>query len=87
MREIFSAPQFSGDIKDVQPEMRKRINNIIALLRDNPADPSLSAKKLHGIQGSVFRIRIGSYRLVYRITKNEIILLRFRDRKDIYQKL
>lgn len=87
MREIFSTPQFKGDVKDVESEMRKRINAIIAILRDNPADPSLSAKKLHGVQGSIFRIRIGSYRLVYRFTKTQLILLRFKDRKEIYRKI
>ncbi len=87
MREIFITPQFEEDIKVIPSETKARADEIIIRLRENPSDYSLGARKLKGMRTSVFRVRIGSYRLVYRFTSARLILLRIKDRKDIYRSI
>lgn len=41
-------------------------------------------RKLHA-NGSYYRLKIGKYRLGFKLDKGVIILLRFMDRKDIYK--
>ena len=41
-------------------------------------------KKMAG-KGNYFRLRIGGYRLGFKLDNETIILLRFMDRKDIYK--
>ncbi len=41
-------------------------------------------KKIKG-KGAYYRIRIGHYRLGFKLEKNTVILLRFMNRKEIYK--
>lgn len=49
------------------------------------ADP-LGTEKLTGFP-HVFRVRVGSYRIVYKKSKNEVYIVLIGHRKDIYRKL
>jgi len=50
---------------------------------DSIADiPNL--KKLNA-KGNYYRIRVGDYRMGFKIEKNVILLLRFLDRKEMYK--
>jgi mRNA-degrading endonuclease RelE of RelBE toxin-antitoxin system len=84
MRELVVAPRFEKDMEAVPYEIKMRGDIIIQRLLENPLDSSLNIRKLKGLSPATFRVRIGSYRLVYQFTKTKLILLRLRNRKDIY---
>lgn len=65
--------------KDASKELRKldrttqeRMMKALALLRDHPRPPSVTALK--GRQGYL-RIRVGNYRIVYTIKDNQLLVL------------
>ncbi|MCL4357609.1 type II toxin-antitoxin system RelE/ParE family toxin [Patescibacteria group bacterium] len=65
-------------------EIRDKIVEIIDDLRINPVPDE--AKKIKG-SNNIYRIRQGTYRIVYQIYKDEllIIVIRVRHRKDAYR--
>jgi mRNA interferase RelE/StbE len=67
-------------------ELRARVISIINSLYLKPIPDE--AKKIKGSNG-IYRIRQGTYRIVYQIHKNEllIIVIRVRHRKDAYKNL
>ncbi|MBI2577487.1 MAG: type II toxin-antitoxin system RelE/ParE family toxin [Candidatus Wildermuthbacteria bacterium] len=87
MRDLFSTPQFEKDLAKTPREVRSRADNTISILREDPLAHTLNLKKLKGFTPSVYRVRIGSYRLAYSFTKTTLTLHRFRHRKDIYRSL
>lgn len=85
MRDLQVTPQFQKDWRDVPGPIREAVHQTTLALRAFPTDPRLGVKKLQGIHPPVWRIRIGSYRLVYSFTKTAFILHRIRLRKDVYR--
>jgi len=67
-------------------EFRDRVVRIINGLYINPVPDE--SKKIKG-SNNIYRIRQGTYRIVYQIYKNEllIIVIRIRHRKDAYKGL
>ena len=65
-------------------ELRYKIIEIIDALYINPVPDE--AKKIKG-SNNIYRIRQGTYRIVYQIYKNEllVIVIRVRHRKDAYR--
>ncbi len=65
-------------------ELRDKIIEIIDDLYINPVPDE--AKKIKG-SNNIYRIRQGTYRIVYQIYKNEllVIVIRVRHRKDAYR--
>ena len=65
-----------------EPFQSKIINKIYSLVND----PYYNSKKLIG--RDAYRIRIGSYRIIYEINNNELIILviNIGHRKEIYTK-
>jgi mRNA interferase RelE/StbE len=65
-------------------ELRDKIVNIIDNLYIDPLPDE--SKKIKG-SNNVYRIRQGTYRIVYQIYKNELLILviRVRHRKDAYK--
>lgn len=63
-----------------------KILDSLKLLAISPYSDLLQIKKLKG-EESLYRIRIGNYRLVYYIKKNEllVIVIRIGHRKDVYR--
>ena len=66
-------------------QIRARVDAAITRLADNPRPHG--AIKLHGSEEDTYRIRVGGYRVVYRIYDAELVILivRIGDRKDIYR--
>ncbi len=64
--------------------IRDKIIEIIDDLNINPVPDE--AKKIKG-SNNIYRIRQGTYRIVYQIYKNEllVIVIRVRHRKDVYR--
>lgn len=85
MRTLFVTHQFEKDLSKVPKEIRDHADNVLSVLRENPLPQNLNIKKLKGFVLSVYRVRIGSYRLMYSFTKNSLTLHRIAHRKDIYR--
>lgn len=67
-------------------ELRDKVVSIINGLYMNPVPDE--SKKIKG-SNNIYRIRQGTYRVVYQIYKNELLILviRVRHRKDAYKSL
>lgn len=65
--------------------LKQRISNHLQLLSDNPRNPELDIKKIKGYS-SLYRLRIGNYRIVYAIEDEVlvIVIVKIGPRGDIY---
>ena len=63
-----------------------RIIEAIETLCDNPHETS-NTKKMKGYSDNVYRLRVGSYRIIYEIVNNELIIIvvNVGSRGDIYK--
>jgi len=70
-------------IRKLPARTQDRINNAIAGLAENPRPPGV--KKLTARDG--YRIRVGDYRVLYRIDDSEraVIIYRVMGRGDVYR--
>lgn len=66
---------------------RNRILDHIKILSENPKSDELDIKKMQGTENQ-FRLRVGSYRVVYSIFNDKllIIVIRVGSRGDVYKK-
>lgn len=73
-------------IQKLDKSTRNRILDQISILSENPRSPELNTKKMQGTKNQ-FRLRVGSYRIVYSILNDEliIIIIRVGSRGDIYK--
>lgn len=79
-----------GIVLDKQPqkfldkcdnELFDRITNKLESLKDNPIPQD--AKRLHNYHLPTFRIRIGKYRVLYRIDNKEVVIVIIKiDKRD-----
>ena len=76
------------ELKKLRKEVAKRIIESLELLAVNPYAEVLNFKKLK-TNASLFRIRIGDYRVIYEIKADLLIVLvvRVGHRKDVYEYL
>jgi mRNA interferase RelE/StbE len=86
--EIFYGKTFSKDLDNLrnQPQVRK---NLLDLIKKIKAMKSLrevkDIKKIEGYE-DYFRIKIGNYRLGFKLNQDRIELIRFLHRKEIYRR-
>jgi mRNA interferase RelE/StbE len=71
--------------KKIDTATRKRINNHLLILAENPRHSELDIKKLKGYKDT-YRLRIGDLRLLYSIEDKVLIitLLKIGPRGDVY---
>lgn len=76
------------DLKKIRKEVSKKIIESLELLSINPFAEVLNTKKLR-VNGNLYRIRIGDYRVIYEIKSDLLIILvvRIGHRKDVYEYL
>ncbi len=81
---ILLAKQVEKQINALPQQVVNRIEQYIEALRTEPR-PS-GVKKLRG-QTRTYRVRVGSWRIIYTIddSNQEITLLTIDDRKDVYR--
>ncbi|MFH1763617.1 MAG: type II toxin-antitoxin system RelE/ParE family toxin [Gemmatimonadota bacterium] len=77
-------PRALKDLKALPTRERQRVAGEIDSLEDNPRPQS--CKKLKG-RKDFYRVRVGDYRVVYRIEDEVLLILivRIGDRKEIYE--
>lgn len=76
-------PSAEKELNKLEPNYIKRILEKIKDLAESPQ--SSNSRKLKKMSG--YRIRVGSYRIIYDIDFNErlISIFRIRHRKDVYE--
>ena len=75
-------------ISDLQKIDRQKQKKIIAKIKDYLSkDPMGFGKPLKGIFKGLYRYRYGSYRIIYAIDRESVIILilRIANRKNVYQ--
>ena len=81
---------FSSAVKEFQKlpkDIQEKVLHVIDMLRIDPYSEVLKIRKLKGGE-DLFRIRIGNYRLIYKIeSSSSLLVVRIRHRKDVYKDL
>jgi mRNA interferase RelE/StbE len=75
--------------KDLKPLNKKVLENFFKIINEIiSADPFIGIK-LKGRYKDLWKYRIGNYRIIYFINdrKKEILVLRFRHRKEVYDNI
>jgi len=75
-------------LKSCNPSTKRIIAKKLELLKENPhSHPLLDIKKLKGIK-NVFRLRIGTIRIIYQFTEKDLLVLVISagGRGDVYNK-
>ena len=85
---ILYAKRFSKDLDAIKhdPKIRKRLLDLIEQIKDVGILSEISGlKKIEGYPG-YFRIRVGDYRLGMKVSGNDVEMIRFLHRKEIYRR-
>ena len=74
------------DLKALPENVLRRVDRRILSLADNPWPRG--SKKLKG-EESLYRVRVGDYRIIYRVEEEVLLILviRIRHRRDVYRGL
>lgn len=72
------------DLESLPKDVLRRVDAAILTLADDPQPHS--SKKLKG-EEDLYRLRVGRYRIIYRIENDELIVLviRIRHRREVYR--
>jgi mRNA interferase RelE/StbE len=75
------------DLKKIDLPFQKIIKEKLLILSENPAVLKNNIKKLTGTKEDYYRLRVGSYRIIYEKRDKELIILiiRIGHRREIYQ--
>lgn len=74
-------------LEKCSPKQKETVKEKIALLQSNPyKHPQLDIKIMQGFD-DVYRLRIGQYRLIYRIQEGELLIfiMTMGSRGDVYK--
>jgi len=71
------------DLDRISEIPKQRIIASIQKLSTDPFSHKPNIKKLKGFKPSVYRIRSGDFRVLYRVHEKTVIVLRVIDRKDL----
>lgn len=79
------APSAARELRKFDPDVRRRIQAALDLLATEPRPPA--ATRLVGGSGE-WRVRTGSYRIVYEINDDQllVLVLRMAHRREIYDR-
>ncbi|NHZ86625.1 MAG: type II toxin-antitoxin system mRNA interferase toxin, RelE/StbE family [Planctomycetia bacterium] len=74
------------ELKKIDAIWQRRIKERIELLAENPAVLKPNIKKLKGRYNKFARLRVGNYRIIFKIIEKELVILiiRIAHRKEAY---
>jgi mRNA interferase RelE/StbE len=77
------------DLQKIDPARQRIIKSKLLILAENPAALKNQIKRLGGAEESLFRLRVGSYRVVFKKEEHKLVILviRIGHRKDVYHSL
>lgn len=80
------SPAAARDLKRLDPAIRLQLLQASSALKGSPY-PGVTAriKPLVGITPRHYRLRIGDYRIIYRIEGSAVIVVRVAHRREAYQ--
>ena len=91
MREKFVvkvSKKFLRDLDELTPERALAIAKKLKILEIAPLPTGKNRiKKIRGFVPPLYRLRIGDKRVLYRISGNQVVLLKIIDRKDLEREL
>lgn len=72
------------EFRSLPSEIKHRVGNVVDSLQRTPRPPGV--RKLQG-HNELYRVRIGSYRLIYEINDRTVCILvtKIRHRSDVYR--
>jgi len=82
MYKVLFTDKAKRDLKKLNPALQKRIVDKLKEYSENPFEYS---RKLKDSSIGQYRFRIGDYRAAFDIDGENIVILRIRDRKEIYR--
>ena len=74
-----ASEQVAGWLRGLPPEPKRRVRAALKGLEDWQGD----IKALRGELEGFYRLRIGGFRIVYRVTAGEVIRLDYADTRDV----
>ncbi|MGH7207680.1 MAG: type II toxin-antitoxin system RelE family toxin [Nitrospiraceae bacterium] len=72
-----------ADLDGIPEDIRLRIVGQLAALAANTLSSRQAKKRLKGFEFPLYRLRVGDYRVLYRIDARLITVMRVIDRKDL----
>lgn len=75
----------SEDIPRINPTMKKRLAK--AIQERLSSHPESYGKPLSGTLASYWKLRVGDYRVVYKIVKQEVWIFAIIYRRDVYEEV
>jgi mRNA-degrading endonuclease RelE of RelBE toxin-antitoxin system len=75
-------PEAGEQVKSLPPPIRLRLLEIYDRLAKWPSVSG--AKSLRGRLANNYRIRTGDYRIIFRVERDEVIIWKIGNRRDIY---
>jgi mRNA interferase RelE/StbE len=83
--KIVADKSFEKDLLKLEKKQKQEVANLIQILKQiETLSEITSIKKLSGFK-NLYRIRLGSFRIGFRLDGEKIILIRILHRKDIYK--
>lgn len=83
--KIIADKSFEKDLLKLGKKQKQEVSNLIQILKKiETLSEITSIKKLSGFK-NLYRIRLGSFRIGFRLDGKKIILIRILHRKDIYK--
>ncbi len=80
------APAAARDLRRLDPQVRAKLLEASSFLAQAPYPSGGSRiKLLVGISPLHFRLRIGDYRIIYRIEGNRVVVVRVAHRREAYR--
>ncbi|MEM1514365.1 MAG: type II toxin-antitoxin system RelE/ParE family toxin [Candidatus Thermoplasmatota archaeon] len=87
MFEVFIHKKFAKKLKEIEKPFLERIANFLDTLKEEPVPwRKFDIKKIEG-EKNTYRVRIGKYRLIYFVDKNNkmIHILKIETREKVYK--
>lgn len=83
--ELVTKQTFMNQLRALPPKYMAQILEKVEVLRDDPAPHGDLKKKLEGVKGNLYRLRSGTYRILYTYGDGLVTLIGVDDRKDVYK--
>lgn len=81
------SPRALEDIQTSSPDVAARILRKLREIEDSPFPRGDTVKQLKGFEKPTYRLRIGDYRAIYRISGTVVVILRIIPRSELERAL